>query len=189
MYKSNYFLILYVDNSNKIKKMTIQAVSSYIVLYCHAKGIDITPLKLQKLLYYVQSWHLVFFDRSNIFDDVPEAWMNGPVYSTIYADYFHNQGYQMNDLIQLKKDQDTIVSEYVSHRQSLGEKADLIDSVLIKYAVLSSIDLVLLTHNEIPWNSARAKCETYTCKEKLSLDEMYSYYKNIIEPKNAVALP
>ena len=30
---------------------------------------DINHLKLQKLLYYIQSWHIVFFDERKLFDD------------------------------------------------------------------------------------------------------------------------
>jgi len=47
------------------------------------KYTNLSHLKLQKLLYYIQSWHLVFFDKK-LFDDDFQAWVHGPVSRKIY---------------------------------------------------------------------------------------------------------
>ncbi len=46
-------------------------------------GDTISPLKLQKLIYYAQAWHLVHFDKT-LFKDKIEAWSHGPVVPAIY---------------------------------------------------------------------------------------------------------
>lgn len=43
----------------------------------------ISNLKLQKLLYYMQGFHLAYFDTP-LFDDDIEAWMYGPVVPCVY---------------------------------------------------------------------------------------------------------
>ncbi|MDR1165980.1 MAG: DUF4065 domain-containing protein [Deltaproteobacteria bacterium] len=40
-------------------------------------------MKLQKLLYFAQGWHLAYFDFP-LFEDPIEAWKYGPVVSSVY---------------------------------------------------------------------------------------------------------
>ena len=62
----------------------IKKVARYIALSLLTKQMTVSPLKLQKLLYYAQAWSMVFFGRQRqLFSDVPQAWVNGPVYPTI----------------------------------------------------------------------------------------------------------
>ncbi|MEN4246996.1 DUF4065 domain-containing protein [Serratia marcescens] len=46
------------------------------------KGL--TPMKLQKLLFYTQSWHLKLCDGKPLFDDLFARWKFGPVIPTVY---------------------------------------------------------------------------------------------------------
>lgn len=66
-----------------IKDMAIYTRISLIL-----KGLKATPLKLRKILYYEQAWFMVFFGRENtLFADVPQAWVNGPIYPNIFHEY------------------------------------------------------------------------------------------------------
>ena len=56
-----------------LKKNDIQDVASYCGLVLLKEGMTVSPLKLQKILYYVQAWMMVFFDRQLLFDDKPQA--------------------------------------------------------------------------------------------------------------------
>lgn len=46
------------------------------------KGL--TPMKLQKMLFYTQSWHLKLCDGKPLFDDLFARWKFGPVIPPIY---------------------------------------------------------------------------------------------------------
>lgn len=50
-----------------------------------AKGLipDLTPMKLQKLLFFAQSWHLKLYD-SPLIDDFFSKWKYGPVIPSLY---------------------------------------------------------------------------------------------------------
>lgn len=57
---------------------------------------DMTPKKLQKMLYYCYSWHLALTAEngdvdeilsSRLFDAKFEAWAHGPVIREIYLEY------------------------------------------------------------------------------------------------------
>ena len=61
---------------------SIEVSCDYILHTCE----DITPLALQKLLYYTQGFYSAFYDGP-IFDEDCEAWVHGPVYKKIYFKY------------------------------------------------------------------------------------------------------
>jgi len=53
---------------------------------------NLTPLKLQKLIYYAHGWHLALRDQPLI-DELIEAWEYGPVVPNVYHEFkeFGNQ--------------------------------------------------------------------------------------------------
>jgi uncharacterized phage-associated protein len=44
----------------------------------------LTPMKLQKLMFYAQSWHLLLNDKDPLFDDFFARWQYGPVIPSLY---------------------------------------------------------------------------------------------------------
>lgn len=104
-------------------------------------GEYITNLKLQKMLYYMQGFHLAYF-REPLFEDEIEAWMYGPVVPKVYHEYscFGNKGIDVeyDDIIRL-----TNIEE------------QLFDEVLNVYGAFSAIGLMNMTHNETPWKSTK----------------------------------
>lgn len=44
-----------------IRIANINDVAKYVGLSLLVKGYNVSPLKLQKMLYYAQAWHMVFF--------------------------------------------------------------------------------------------------------------------------------
>lgn len=106
-------------------------MSDFTILYCQNMGVSINPLKLQKLLYYIQSWHIVKFEKNILFDTMPEAWVNGPVYRPIYdrykATFFRNENFPNND------DEETLSKKLSDNLEKLNlaeDKQNLVFSVL-----------------------------------------------------------
>jgi uncharacterized phage-associated protein len=98
----------------------------------------ICNLKLQKMLYYMQGFHLAYFGAP-LFDDDIEAWMYGPVVPAVYENYKQNG----NGGIQPQKE--TIL---------LNENEEaLFNEVYRVYGAYSAIGLMNLTHSEMPWKS------------------------------------
>jgi uncharacterized phage-associated protein len=59
------------------------AVANWFINRKKTDQCDITHLKIQKLLYYAQGWHLAYFDTV-LFEDAIFAWKYGPVIHSIY---------------------------------------------------------------------------------------------------------
>lgn len=124
-----------LDMNNKDN--TIINVSNYIG-YNYK---DTTPLRLQKLLYYIQMFGLAFLGKP-IFYNECKAWDHGPVYSEAYFEYKSNgrEPIVVNKRIELNVDEDA---------------KKIIDSVLQAFACYSGEVLAYFTHCEVPWNKAK----------------------------------
>lgn len=162
--------------------VNIKDLAEFVVRYCNLNNIPITNLKLQKLLYYIQSWHLVYFDKHPLFKVEPEAWVNGPVYREIYGDY------KPYGSLEIKLGYDVSIKD--SYQKSLEKLAlteaqqKYMQSVLDHFSNKSTEELVLRTHREGPWNEARKGLGPldYT-DEVISHELMYDFYSSISSKK------
>lgn len=59
------------------------AVTNWFIDRNQTEQTQLTHLKIQKLLYYAQGWHLGFFGVP-LFEDNIHAWKYGPVVETVY---------------------------------------------------------------------------------------------------------
>jgi uncharacterized phage-associated protein len=98
----------------------------------------ICNMKLQKMLYYMQGFHLAFFETP-LFNEEIEAWMYGPVVPSVYEAFKSNGNAGISfkeDPIKLSPDEEALFNE-----------------VYRVYGVYSAIGLMNLTHSETPWKS------------------------------------
>ena len=166
------------------RMVEISDFARYIGLSMLSKGLLVTPLKLQKILYYQQAWFMVFYGRDNVlFDCAPEAWVNGPVYPKIYHQYKSRVPGMCDKLTEehFGVKRDNILSEIESLAKDMSLTASeiqLIDSVLMIYGSKSENQLILVSHSEKPWCEARGNLLPFQSSDNpISLDTMYSYYK------------
>lgn len=155
-------------------------IAKYIIAQSDNCGDLITNKKLQKLLYYVKAWGLVYFkNNGGIIEDTFEAWIHGPVCPALYAEY-KDFGYNP-----LKIEYEGLSSsEYIENfKEKFGDSdlhkdmIDLIDVVFGKYAPLTSLQLELLSHTEQPWLEAREGLEPIEKGHNIINEEtMYKFY-------------
>ena len=101
---------------------------------------SMSAMKLEKLVYYCQAWHLVWEDRP-LFADRIEAWANGPVAPALYDKHrgqFTLSRWPAGDSGNLTKDE-----------------IESVDAVLSTYGNMSALELSEMTHREDPWLDAR----------------------------------
>lgn len=119
--------------------VTVHDVAAYIL---EKVGTSLSAMKLQKLVYYAQAWHLVWADEP-LFESRIEAWANGPVVPELYR---HHRGQYL-------------ISEWPHGNAATvhqdHERAASIDVVVDFYGELSASQLSDMTHRERPWLTAR----------------------------------
>lgn len=157
-------------------------LAKYIIAKCDNVGDCITNKKLQKILYYVKAWGLVYFTDGVIEDDF-EAWIHGPVCREVYYEYKHF-GYSPLSIDYEGFDSSSEYLEFFKRGMSIreGEKMELVDAVFNKYAVLSSLELELLSHSEEPWIQAReGLTPVETGNNVIDENLMLKYYTSLLD--------
>jgi len=104
-----------------------------------------TNLRVQKLLYYAQGWHLGLFGRP-LFADPLQAWENGPVVPTVYEAVKSAVGDMPARPLTLT-DLGTAVLP--------GRDRVFLETIWKKYRTFSATGLKELSHAEPPWIEAR----------------------------------
>ena len=125
-------------------------------------GERLTNLKLQKLLYYQQGFHLAFFGTPLFAEDV-EAWMYGPVVPAVYDEY---SAYGSSALPEVK--------EPVSLSE---DEEELFNEVYDAYREFSAIGLMNRTHSERPWLDA----VPHDRGTVITQESMMAYFKTQIQ--------
>lgn len=161
--------------------VNIKDVAEYTILRLIQNGQSICPLKLQKILYYIQAWHMVYFGREKtLFNEVPEAWVNGPVYRTIYEEFKSIGIYDQITLDNISTKKEDLEKNTKEIYYELGlekEQYQFLESIFKHYGSMSHDRLVFLTHSQLPWNKARKGLQPFEyTKEKINLDDMFEYY-------------
>lgn len=160
-------------------------LAKYVGLNFIALDLEISHLKLHKMLYYIQAWHMVNFGKNNtLFTENPQAWANGPVYTSVWDKYKKNHNNRQELTYKnfgLKSDD---VNSYLSKMaitKILNKKQkDLINQAIMIYGTKSQDQLVFLTHCEKPWvNTRNGLLPWEPCQNEISFKSMYDFFKQM----------
>jgi uncharacterized phage-associated protein len=126
-------------------------------------GDLISNLKIQKLVYYAQAFHLAATGKP-LFDDVIVAWDHGPVVETLYHTY--------------KKYGDSAIPPTEGYKIPKFDRKtrELLDEVYCVLGQYSAWKLREMTHNEPPWVNADKKFHGAEITHK----DMAKYFKPFI---------
>ena len=122
-------------------------------------GDTISNLKLQKMMYYQQGFHLAYFGTP-LFDEDIVAWQYGPVVPSVYKEY---KSFESNSISTSK--------EGISLSD---DEEELFNNVYEEYNQFSAVALLKMTHEESPW-------KTTEINSVISRDKMMSFFKTQIE--------
>lgn len=115
----------------------ISVARYFIYLANNKSNYSITPLKLQKLLYYAQGFSYLW-DGEKLFVDEMEAWQYGPVIRSVY-DEFKKYG------------QSKLPASEGKNFEIKEESKETIEAVWKGFKDYSASELVDMTHAEDPW--------------------------------------
>ena len=65
-----------------------KAIANFFLDIAKERGDKVTPLKIQKLVYFSHGWHLALTDgKPLVNDEYIEAWTYGPVFPSLYHEF------------------------------------------------------------------------------------------------------
>jgi len=122
-----------------MKSTTASEVAMYFISSFQKKNKEVSNLKLQKLLYYAQAWHLALYGNP-LFRDPIQAWVHGPVVPSVFRQY---KDYAWRPITQEVK------------ADAPSDLAFHLKEVTRVYGEFDATTLERMTHQEGPWKEAR----------------------------------
>lgn len=157
---------------NKLLALDADTKISCAIKYLLGECEDITPLALQKALYYIQGFYSAFYNDF-IFSEDCEAWAHGPVYRNIY---FRYRDYRFNPV--------SPCEEFDKSMLTVQEKS-IFDSIASYLCCYSGKVLERFTHNETPWINARKGLPAGAPSDRIiSQESIYEYFYSVKEKYN-----
>ena len=139
--------LAYKKSLGRTKQLELTSIHSKlynVALYIINKLEDITPLSLQKILYFSFGFSKKILNE-NLFDDTPEAWVYVPVYREIY-DCFCYYKYNNINYSEILKDYDFRLTD---------EEKKYLDKMILMFGCYSGKILIEMSHRTDPWIKAR----------------------------------
>lgn len=127
-------------------------------------GDLMTKLRLQKLVYYTQSWSMVFRAQP-LFDEEVQAWVDGPAVYSVWKKYTRFDTNVIDEVpnIRVESFQD--------------DELNILDLIWDVYGKFNATQLWKLSHSEDPWCKARSGLSPdANSRTRISLEDMRIYY-------------
>lgn len=185
----NYMIKLIKQNMKKMGetayKKAINAAEEITNLFCISDKMlltisyifeqmkEVTPLALQKILYFIQGIYMVLYNKPLYSEDCM-AWIHGPVYEEVY-DLFKD--FKYNPI------EDTRFAIFKDRFEELSEsEKKVIDLVVNTFGKYSGKVLEDITHEELPWKNARVGYEaSEPSREVISKEEIKKYFMSVAD--------
>ena len=125
-------------------------------------------LKLLKLLYYIQGYHLAMFNAP-LFNDKIQAWLHGAVVPSVYK--------WVKDITDEKLQDEAMNDEQIGALNLHPQQTELISEVLKIYNKYSAYGLRDKTHTEMPWLSVYEKGKN----NEITLESLKNFFTPLVE--------
>lgn len=164
---------------NKAMAATIQLETLFSVsnkmlrtiAYLFEQLEEVTPLMLQKLLYFIQGVTYALNDKP-MFTETCQAWVHGPVYPEVYNIF---RDFKYNPI------EDVRFAIFKGREDELtNEERKVIDLVINTFGQYGGKVLERITHIETPWQLARIGYgDGIPSNKEIKMNTISDYYKEI----------
>lgn len=155
--------------SSELGKISALILANYILKYYG----PMSHLKLQKLLYYTEAYHLAYFECP-VLNEEFEAWVHGPVCKPVYSSLKDSSILHTEMIFDSSKDADPDkdVKSILTSSQ-----IENIDFFLKQLSSWTGLELEAATHREFPWIEARMGIPaSRPCSNLIKKNTMKEFY-------------
>lgn len=147
---------------------TLNSVADYLLHFAQEHGDVMTPLKLQKMVFYADAWYMALNGGAELVSDKFEAWVHGPVARDLYA-RFADYKWQP-------------ITAEIACPDLPGDIQDHLDEIYQVFGGYSAYQLEQMTHQEEPWLSARGDIAANApCREHLDKKLTAEFYRRMMD--------
>jgi uncharacterized phage-associated protein len=170
-----------------------KAIANYFLKVAEEQGEPLTPMKLQKLVYYANGWHLAINDEPLINEQV-EAWSYGPVVPSLYHEFrrFGDQAITEQAFDMVTESDDPWEMALVRLEPTIDDRPNhadfaraFLDRIWETYSGYSAIQLSNETHRPgSPWDTVRKQYNGAIPKRTdIPSDLMKEYFRALSRSK------
>lgn len=139
-----------------------------VIAYIFERLEEVTPLTLQKLLYFIQGLYSALYGCPLFIEDC-RAWVHGPVYPEVY-DLFRDFKYNPIEDARFGVLEGTVA-------ELTKDEKRVIDLVVNTFGIYGGKVLERITHNEEPWcNARKGYGDGIPSNEIMEKDDIRAYY-------------
>lgn len=159
----------HIDNNKKYKEVNIMYSIFQVAKWFLDKEPYMSAKKLQKICWFAYSWFIALnYDPEEkngvlflIKGKKPEAWVHGPVFVDLYADFkYNNYG-------------NTHGSEEITNVEII----EFLNRIYEVYGKYTGDDLENISHQELPWKNARKGLAIFdSCREEIKVEDILEEY-------------
>ncbi|MGL4420005.1 MAG: Panacea domain-containing protein [Gemmataceae bacterium] len=147
---------------------TAQDVVHYLALLAQddPEAEVLSPLRLQKLLYFCQGWHLAWFDTP-LFSDEIQAWQHGPVVRNVWGQP---------------------IPSSINERDLMltAEQKSAIQQVWNHYRQFSAWGLREISHGQAPWKNHYVPDLAGRCSQVIPHHALRKFFGNEYEREKGI---
>nr|WP_276616001.1 type II toxin-antitoxin system antitoxin SocA domain-containing protein [Pseudomonas syringae] len=159
-----------------------KSIANYFLELAAASGQSISPMKLQKLVYYAHGWYSGYTDRPLINEPV-EAWQYGPVIPSLYHEF---KRFGSGDIQCKAFDYDALGVREAATPSDPNVRTFL-QNVFNSYGKYSGIRLSEMTHaSGTPWYTTWSECKGMRGVD-IPFKEISSYFKEAVRKSQPAA--
>lgn len=158
-----------------------KSIANYFIDLAEASGEKLSPMKLQKLVYYAVGWFAGHTGQPLV-DEPVEAWQYGPVFPSLYQEFKRFGSGAITD---------KAVDFYNGfHRRVVEHPQDpqvrkFLDNVWTSYGKYTAISLSEMTHaTDSPWDITWRSSNGVRNKD-IPFEVMQTHFKQAAEKANA----
>ncbi|MDS1617147.1 type II toxin-antitoxin system antitoxin SocA domain-containing protein [Escherichia coli] len=145
---------------------TLNSVADYLLCFAQEHGDVMTPLKLQKLVFYADAWYMALNDDQELIPNQFEAWVHGPVARELYIRFADYKWRAIDEEIERPE----LPEDVVSH----------LDETYKVFGGFSAYELEQLTHQEKPWLLVREGVpEGEPCRNLIDKKVTADFYRSM----------
>jgi uncharacterized phage-associated protein len=157
-----------------------KSIANFFLDLAASKGISLTPMKLQKLVYYAHGWFAGYTGQPLINESV-EAWQYGPVIPSLYHEFKgYGSGPVKRKATDLATDSDEFEIREVPPPQDAGIRSFL-EKIWASYGGYSAVQLSEMTHAaDGPWDITWKECAGMRGTD-IPFDRIQAHFKNVVQ--------
>ena len=151
-------------------------ISNYFVNKSIETGVELTPMKLLKLVYLSHGWFMGY-NQVPLINQAVEAWKYGPVIDKVYQSFKKYGKSQITSFVDIDADGKILTREYNPDPQIIA----FLNAIWENYKKYDGLQLSTLTHKEnSPWDRA---IKEFGVNSVIPNTYIRDYYKSKIPTK------